>query len=67
MTQLQKVEERVFNARDKKFNQKSDWVFSDWLATKYMADLRSQWEKAVEKQEKETGVVIDYTFGDLLC
>ena len=66
MTKLEKIEEKIFDARDKKYSSPRDFDFGDWICTKYMTDLQIRWEKEVEVLEK-TGEYIDYNFSDLLC
>tara|TARA_A100000172_G_scaffold19287_1_gene10653 strand:- start:479 stop:682 length:204 start_codon:yes stop_codon:yes gene_type:complete len=67
MTKLEKIEEKIFDARDKKYRQKKNWNFSDWICTQYMTKLSLEWEQAKKEQEEKTGVRVDYNFGDLLC
>lgn len=67
MTKLQKIENKIFDARDKKFQDQRNWDFGTWVCTKYMTNLQIQWDKAVKEQEEKTGVRVNYNFGDLLC
>ena len=67
MTKLEKIEEKIIDARDKKFQDQRNLDFYRWVCTKYMMDLQTQWEKAVEEQEEKTGVIVNYNFGDLIC
>jgi hypothetical protein len=67
MTKLEKIENRIFDARDKKYSSPRDFNFGDWICTKYMTDLSIKWEKAVQEQEEKTGVSVKYNFEDLLA
>ena len=66
MTKLEKIEEKIFDARDKKYSSPRDFDFGDWICTKYMTNLQMRWEKEVEILEKD-GIEIQYNFGDLLA
>ena len=64
---LAKLEEKIFDARDKKYSSKRKWDYCDWLNSKQMTTLRKRFRKQVEVFEKETGETIGYNFSDLLC
>jgi len=66
MTKLQKIENKIFNAKDKKFSSKRKTNFSDWLSTKYMINLRSEFNNEVIRLNSK-GIKINYDFGDCLC
>jgi hypothetical protein len=66
MTKLEKIEKKIFEARDKKFSSPYDFNFGDWTCTKYMTELQIRWEKEAEIVEK-TGKKIPYNFYDLLA
>jgi len=66
MTKLEKIEEKIFDAKNKKYSSPRDFDFGDWICTKYMTDLQIRWEKEVEVLEK-TGEKVEYDFSDLLC
>ena len=67
MTKLQKIENKIYDARNKKYHDQRNWDFGTWVCTKYMTNLQIQWDKAVKEQEEKTGVRVNYNFGDLLC
>ena len=44
MTKLEKIEEKIFKARGKKYSSPYDFDFGNWVCTKYMTDLQMRWE-----------------------
>lgn len=66
MTKLEKIEEKIFKARNKKYSSPYDFDYGNWICTKYMTDLQIKWEKEIEALEK-TGKKVSYNFGDLLA
>ena len=66
LTKLKKIESKIFNARDKRFKSKKKSSFSDWVSTKYMINLRNEFNNEVIRL-KAKGIKINYDFGDCLC
>jgi len=66
MTKLEKIINKIANARDKRFGSKRKLNFSDWVSTKYMTNLRRQFNDEVQKLESQ-GIKVSSDFGDYLC
>ena len=64
---LAKLEEKIFDVRDKKYSSKRKWDYCTWLFSKQMTTLQKRFRKQVEATEKATGETIGYDFSDLLC
>ena len=66
MTKLQKIEQKIADARDKRYQSKRRLNFSNWLSTKYMTDLRIEFNNEVQRLESQ-GIKVSYDFSDCLC